>query len=179
VYGLQDVADMETVERALEKPTGVPIPIVGSHLEVVVNGRPVRLALAPTPVSDDWLVPAGPLLAALGGRTEIGPGANYVVLQRGSDRIFFSPGDPEAIVNGRLTALPAASQLAAGYPLVPVKATAKLLGSSVGWDEEEERVLVWDGDELGRTSTAERIQPPIPLASVPQAIALPAIPGPQ
>jgi L,D-transpeptidase ErfK/SrfK len=152
-YGLEDAADLEAVEQALEAPRGVPTAIIGSPSAVLVNGRPLRLALGPTRVNGDWLVPAGPLVETLGGRTELGPDANYVLVQRGSNRIFFSPGDPKAIADGRLTALPVAPKLAAGYPLIPVKATASLLGTSVGFDVERDRVLVWDGAKLGRTST--------------------------
>ncbi len=44
--------------------------------------------------------------------------------------------------------LGAAPQLAAGYPLIPLKATVTLLGGSVGWDEKRQTILVWDGARL-------------------------------
>jgi L,D-transpeptidase ErfK/SrfK len=154
-HGLEKVADMAAVTRALERPNGLPTPILGSPARVLVNGRPLRLALGPTPVAGDWLVPAGPLVESLGGKTEVGPGAGYIVVTRGADRIFFSPGDPEAIVNGELVALPAAARLAAGYPLIPVKATAAVFGASVGWDSVRDAVLVWDGGGLGKVSAPE------------------------
>jgi hypothetical protein len=150
-YGLDHAADMDAVERALARPNGVPMPILGSRSTVTVNGRPVPLALGPSPVAGDWLVPAGPLVAALGGRMAAAPDASYVLVERGASRAFFSPGDPDAIVNGQLTALPVAPKLAAGYPLLSVRATAGLLGASVGWDAKRGRVLVWDSAEMGRT----------------------------
>jgi N-acetylmuramoyl-L-alanine amidase len=72
---------------------------------------------------------------------------NYVIIRRGEQRVFLSPGSREALVNGAITQLDAAPQLAAGYPLAPIKATVGALGASVGWDEESQTVLVWDGME--------------------------------
>ena len=72
---------------------------------------------------------------------------NYVTIRRGEQRIFLSPGSREALVNGVLTQLAVAPQLAAGYPLAPIKVTAEALGASVGWDEASQTLLVWDGME--------------------------------
>jgi hypothetical protein len=148
-YGLEAAADARAIARALERPSGVPVRILGSSIRVSVNGRPLALALGPTEVGDDWLVPAGPLVTALGARMELGPRANYIAIKRGTDRLFYSPSDAEAIVNGQLVRMSAAPQLAAGYPLIPLRATATLLGGSVGWDEVRRMVLVWDPWALG------------------------------
>jgi L,D-transpeptidase ErfK/SrfK len=144
-YGLEDAVDMRAVREALERPSGVPIAIVGSREKVLVNGKRVEFALGPTRVGGDWLVPAGPVVAALGASVELGPRTNYVVVSRGNQRLFFSPGDRDAIVNGRMVRLEAAPQLLGGYPLIPLKATVTLLGGSVGWDEAAGEILVWDG----------------------------------
>jgi len=148
-YGLDQVVDMKAVGKALERPSGVPTPIVGSRVKVVVNGEPVKLALGPTRVRGDWLVPAGPLVKALRAEMEMGPRRDYFVVKRGTDRIFYSPRCPDALVNGQMIRLEAAPQLAAGYPLIPLKATVTLLGGSVGWDEKRRTVLVWDGWGIG------------------------------
>jgi hypothetical protein len=52
--------------------------------------------------------------------------------------------------------LEAAPQVAAGYPLIPLKSTVTLLGGSVGWDEKRARVLVWDGRGRAVPSAVER-----------------------
>ncbi len=144
-YGLHTVVSMEAVRRALQRPTGVPTPIIGSAARLLVNGKAVRLALGPAPTGRDWLVPAGPLAKALGADLEIGPRRDYLLVTRGNERIFYSMGCREALVNGHMIDLAAAPELAAGYPLIPVKNTATLLGASVGWDEARQAVLVWDG----------------------------------
>jgi L,D-transpeptidase ErfK/SrfK len=149
-YGLEEVVDMEAVGRALERPRGTPEAVVGSRTQVRVNGRPVKFALGPVGVGGEWLVAAGPLVGALGAEVEFGPKRNYVVVKRGEERIFFSPGDAEALVNGQLVKLEAAAQLAAGHPMIPLKATAQALGASVGWEQETGRVLVWDVLGKGR-----------------------------
>ena len=146
-YGLGQVVDLELVADILKRTTGLPTPVVGSHTQVEVNGKPVRLALAPTPVASDWLVPVRPLVAALEAELEVGPGMNYVVVSRGGQRIFLSPGNPEALVNGELVRLEAAPQLAAGYPLLPLRATVTALGASLVWDEETQTLSVWDAWE--------------------------------
>jgi len=153
-YGLDQVVDREALENALERPSGVPTPVVGSSAGVVVNGRRVESALGPIRVAGDWLVPAGPLASALGAEMELGPEGNYVVLKRGGQRLFFSPGHREAILNGELAVLEAAPQLAAGYPLIPLKAMVTGLGGSVGWNGWTETVLVWDGWVRGRGAEA-------------------------
>ena len=146
-YGLGNVADLDLVAGILKRTSGVPTPVVGSHIAVAVNGKSVTFALAPMPAGSDWLVPAGPLAAALGADTQTGPGMNYVVIRRGTERVFLSPGNREALINGELMQLATGPQLAAGYPLVPIRATVEALGASLGWDEERQMLLVWDGLE--------------------------------
>jgi hypothetical protein len=147
-YGLENAADLEVIGEILKRPTGVPTPVVGSHVTVTVNGKRVAFALAPVPANSDWLVPAGPLARALGASTQTGPRLNYVVIERGDRRLFFSPGSAEALVNRELVQLSAAPQIAAGYPLVPVRTTAEALGASVQWDEPLREIHIWDG--IGR-----------------------------
>lgn len=148
-YGLDQVVDMKAVARALERPSGVPTRIAGSKVKVLVNGERVTFALGPTRVGSDWLVPAGPLVKALGAKLELGARGDYFVVKRGGDRLFYSPCCVDALVNGKMIRMEAAPQLAAGYPLIPLKATVTLLGGSVGWDEKRQRVLVWDGWGIG------------------------------
>jgi hypothetical protein len=143
-YGLDQVVNMTAVEEALSRPSSLPTPIVGSEIRVLVNGQPLSFALGPTRANGDWLVPAGPLVRALRAQIEFGPERSYWIVKRDGERIFYSPGCVEAIVNGQLVQLEAAPQLAAGYPLIPLKTTVKLLGGSVGWDEEKQTILVWD-----------------------------------
>ncbi|MCJ7750042.1 MAG: L,D-transpeptidase family protein [Armatimonadetes bacterium] len=150
-YGLAWVARLPAVGEALERPRGVPMPVLGSSKRVSVNGRQVEFAIGPTWVGADWLVPAGPLVSALGAEMEVGPGGNYVVIVREPHRLFFSPGDAEVLVDGQLVTAGAAPQMAAGHPLVPLKTTATGLGCSVGRDDWSDAVLVWDGSGPGRT----------------------------
>ncbi len=145
--GLEWAAGLATVAKALESPRGVPMRILGSRTRVTVNGKPVEFALGPTRVGGDWLVPAGPLVEAMGAKMEMGP--DYVLITRDRQRVFLSPGDPDVIANGELVRVGAAPRMAAGHPLVPLKATAMGLGSSVGWDEWADTALVWDPWELG------------------------------
>jgi len=143
-YGLDRVVDMAAVEEALARPSGLATPIVGSAIRVLVNGQPLNFALGPTRGDGDWLVPAGPLVKALRAQIEFGPERSYWIVKRGGERLFYSPCCVEAIVNGQMVQLQAAPQLAAGYPLIPLRATVTLLGGSVGWDEERQTILVWD-----------------------------------
>ena len=76
------------------------------------------------------------------------PRRGYWLVKRGGHRIFYSPGCEEALANGQMVRLEAAPQLAAGYPLIPLRATVTLLGGSVGWDEKRQAILVWDGSGL-------------------------------
>jgi hypothetical protein len=62
--------------------------------------------------------------------------------------MFMSPGSPDALINGAMAQLDVVPQLAAQYPLVPLRATVEALGASVVWDERTETLSVWDG--LGR-----------------------------
>jgi hypothetical protein len=144
-WGLAELADEQAVSAALQMPRGIPTPVVGSSVEVAVDGRPIKFALAPIPRGDDWLVPAGPLASALGAGLDIGPDGNFVSMERDRQRVFLSPGDREALVNGQVVELSAPPQLAAGYPLVPVAAVARALGASVGFDQASNTVLIWDG----------------------------------
>jgi len=153
-YGLADMVDGEGLAEILRRPTGVLTPIVGSRAKVRVNGTLVKSALGPTWAGGDWLVPAGPMARALGAQVEVGPGVNYLIIMRGEERLFLSPGDAQALVNGEMVTLETAPQLAAGYPMIPLRATVTALGASLGWDEESQTLLVWDGVERLRGGLA-------------------------
>ncbi len=142
-HGLAEVADLEAVADALEKPRGIPVPVVGSDVKVTVAGRPVKFALAPIRTDNDWLVPAGALAQALDAQLEIGPGGDFAIFARSGARLMLSRNSSDALVNGALMQLQTPMRLAAGYPLVPLKATATALGSSVGWNEDTHTVLLW------------------------------------
>jgi L,D-transpeptidase ErfK/SrfK len=144
-YGLEGVVDMEALAKALERPTGVPVPIIGSPTRVLVNGVPVELALGPTWVGGDWLVPAGPMAKALRAEMEMDGRRGYLIISRGGIRIFLVPGSPEALIGGQMVRLGAAPELAAGYPMIPLRAIVTALGGSVGRDESAQAILVWDG----------------------------------
>jgi hypothetical protein len=144
-YGLAEVADMEAIRTALARTTGLPVPIIGSRVKVTVNGNPVRFALTPVRRGEEWLIPVEPLLAALRGQVENGGLGQYLIINRGEVRLFLSLGSTEALVNGQMVTLAAAPQLAAGYPLIPLKSIVSLLGGSVGWDEQTATILIWDG----------------------------------
>jgi len=143
-WGLAQVLDEQAAAAAVSKPQGIPEVIVGSSVRVTVDGKPVQFALAPIPRDGDWLVPAEPLAWALGAGADIGPGGDYVSLERAGRRVFLSPGDREAVINGQMVTLQAAPQLAAGYPLVPVAAVTRALGASLGFDQATDTVLIWD-----------------------------------
>jgi L,D-transpeptidase ErfK/SrfK len=144
-WGLAELADEQAVGAALQATRGTPTAVVGSSVKVTVDGKPIRFALAPIRRGDDWLVPAGPVASALGAGMDIGPDANFVSMERDTQRVFLSPGDREALVNGQVVELSVGPQLAAGYPLVPVAAVARALGASVGFDQASNTVLIWDG----------------------------------
>lgn len=143
-FGLDQLPQDSALAAALERPRGAPTPIIGSRVGVSVNGRPLSLALSPVPRGDDWLVPAEPLAKALHAKLDLGPGASYIAITRGRERLLLSPGDCFAIVRGKMVELPCAPEVAAGHPMIPVRATALALAASVGWDEATETVLVWD-----------------------------------
>jgi hypothetical protein len=87
---------------------------------------------------------AEPLAKALHAELDVGPAANYIAVTRGRERLLFSPGDCFAIVRGKMVELPCAAEVAAGHPMIPVRATALALGASLGWDDATDTVLVWD-----------------------------------
>lgn len=88
---------------------------------------------------------------------EVGEGAGYFLIRRLRRRVFFSPGDAAALVNGRLVPLGAAPQVAAGYPMVPVRGLAEALGAMVEWDEEADTIVVEDREPW--RAAGERISP--------------------
>jgi len=148
-YHIETISDMQAIEQALARPTSLPVPIAGSSITVHVNGAPLKLALGPTSRNGDWLVPAKPLATALRAKLEFAPQQDYFILSRDNERIFYSPGCTEAVVNSQLIPLAIAPQVAAGHPFIPLKATVNLLGGSVGWDEPQQTLHVWDPWSLG------------------------------
>lgn len=147
-YQLSNVVGRTAVAEILEQGVGVPVPIVGSRTRVVVGGQLVTFALGPIRVNSEWLVPVGPLAEAMGAHHGIAADGRLVTVQRGAQHITFTAGAPEALLGSEPCPLAAPMRLAAGYPLVPLKAVATALGASVGRDEQANTILVWD--QLGR-----------------------------
>ncbi len=143
-YGLADVADLEAIAKALEKPRGIPIPVVGSEVKVTVDGGPVHFALAPISAGTDWLVPASTLAQALGGRAGIGLGGNAALLSRGGFRIAYARNGDTAVVNGTQVRLETPMRTVLGCPLVPIRATATALGATVNWDPDGKTISISD-----------------------------------
>jgi L,D-transpeptidase ErfK/SrfK len=144
-YGLDQMVDEDSIKALLARANGVPMPLVGSRVKVLVDGQPVHFALSPTRVGEEWMVPAGPLAQALGARLELGPDTSYVGFARGSDRLLLTPGKQEALVNGALHTLNTPPRVVAGYPLVPLKETVAALGGSIGWDDAQNAIVVASG----------------------------------
>ena len=155
-YGLADVADLEAVAETLARPQGVPTAVVGSEVKVTVGGQPVSFALRPTRAGNDWLVPVGPLAEAIGAQYEIGQGGSYVTLARGTQRLLLSLGNSQALLNGAMIELEVPMRVAAGYPMVPLKATATVLGASVGWNEDDHTILIWNSPGPGSLDVSRR-----------------------
>ena len=137
--GLSELADEETIKALLAQLSGVPMPLVGSWVKVLVDGKAVRFALNPIRFGRSGWSRPGPLAKALGAKLELGPEMGYVGLERGDSRLLLTPGKQEALVNGALHTVNTPPQLVAGYPLLPLKETVAVLGGSIGWDDAAER----------------------------------------
>jgi L,D-transpeptidase ErfK/SrfK len=140
--GLGKLVDEEAIEALLAQSRGVPMPLVGSRVKVLVDGKPVRFALNPIRFGEEWLVPAGPLAKALGAKLDLGPEMGYVGLERGDSRLLLTPGKQEALVNGALHTVNTPPQLVADYPLLPLKETVAVLGGSIAWDDAQNAIVV-------------------------------------
>lgn len=143
-YGLSEVVDEAAAAQTIAQGDGVAVPIAGSHTRVTIGGWPISFALSPIRVNGEWLVPVGPLADALGARYGIAADGHLVTVQRGVQQITFTAGATEALLGRQPCPLAAPMRLAAGYPLVPLRAVATALGASVGWDEDTNTVLIWD-----------------------------------
>jgi L,D-transpeptidase ErfK/SrfK len=143
-YGLSEVVDEAAVADIIAQGDGVAVPIVGSRTRVTIGGRPIAFALGPIRVNGEWLVPVGPLADAMGARYGVAADGRLVTVQRGVQQITFTAGATEALLGRQPCPLAAPMRLAAGYPLVPLRAVTIALGASVGWDAEANTVLIWD-----------------------------------
>ena len=155
-YNLDGWMDGNAVQQALAHPQGLPIPVIGSRTKVLLNGQPIKFAVAPIRVGNDWLVPVGPLAAALQAQLEISDDGSFAILVRGGTRLLLSRDSSDAVVNGYLfqVTLPMRSFL--GYPMVPLRSIATALGATVGWEEATQSVLLSNNPVLAPLNSASR-----------------------
>lgn len=104
-------------------------------IQVALNGNPLAFDVPPARVEGRLLVPVRTLSEALGARVNWEPATQTVTLQRGDTVIALVISNRTALVDGKLVALDAATEVRAGRTLVPLRLIAESFGLTVRWDE--------------------------------------------
>jgi len=164
--GLDGFVEEGEIRQLLTAARGVPVPLLGSNLRLRVNGDEICLPINPTPKGDDYLVPALPLIAALGASLSENPQNGWFLLQRGERWFAFTPGSRQAWMNRRSVRLSTKPVLlnwrrdnrpGRAMLLLPLSETCDALGASMSLDQETHTLQITDpfsppGGAIGFTS---------------------------
>ena len=115
-----------------------------SAIEVKVNDNTINFDVPPVMVNDRILVPVRAIFESLGAQVEWVEADQSINATRGSDTIRMVIGSNIMTVNGTSKELDVPPMMIEDRTLVPTRAIAEALGSTVSWDDATETVYIVD-----------------------------------
>lgn len=119
---------------------------VASAIEVKVNDKTINFDEEPIMINDRVMVPMRAIFESLGANVEWHEATQSITATRGSDVIEMAIGSTTMTVNGKTIKLDegTAPILGEKRTLVPTRAIAEALGSTVSWNDATETVYIVD-----------------------------------
>lgn len=100
--GLLGAVNLEQINRILSENRGIPEPVVGSSLNVTVNGKKVKFTIRPQRTKDDVIVELGPVLEAAGTDLVYSETKESATLSRFGQIYEFDKATKNLYINGSL-----------------------------------------------------------------------------
>lgn len=124
------------------------VPAVSAEetaVDVLLNGDFVEFAdQAPANIDGRVLVPVRAVVEKMGATVDWNEQTKQVEVKKGDVDIVLTVNEPSISVNGTKKELDTAPQVINGRTMLPIRAVAEELGATVGWDSDENSVIIVD-----------------------------------
>lgn len=123
--------------------TPVPEPELDPNkVNVLINGEKIDIDVEPMTVNNRVLVPARAVFEKLGANVDWSNVEEKVTVSGLNTQIEFRINNTGAIVNGQITEMNVAAQIADGRTLVPIRFLSETLGYRVEWNPAKKLVMI-------------------------------------
>lgn len=129
-------------------------------IQVLLNGNPINMDVAPVMENNRTLVPLRAIFEALGADVDWSGADQSITATKNGDTIWLQIGNKNAKRNGQQIILDVPARIIIGRTLVPLRFVGESLGADVNWDGVKRRVLIASvGEDKGGISN-EKISEP-------------------
>ncbi len=111
-------------------------------IAIMVDGRVIECAQPPVLQNDTTLVPIRAVSENLGCTVEWNEAEQSVYVHNDTTGFVMYIGSTYVNAGGTGVTIPQAPEIIGGSTMVPIRAVSELLGSSVGWDDYTETVII-------------------------------------
>lgn len=137
--GLLPLVDPGLLITLIEQQQSYPRKIAGEDIDVVVNGRPVDLPIAPVFAQEEWVVPVRAVAEALGATIE--PAEDGVDVKLNGHTLSYYTWDTQADLDGAPLKMRVKPTRVEGVLMAPLWPLARLTGADVKWQKGKALVL--------------------------------------
>lgn len=113
-------------------------------IRVFCSGRPIHYDVPPALVEGRTLIPARQTFEAMGAAVLWDEARRLVTVTRGDRVVEITLDKSQMRVNGTAVQLDAPARILDGRTLIPLRAVASALGSTVTWGDEDRMVVIAD-----------------------------------
>jgi N-acetylmuramoyl-L-alanine amidase len=153
-------------------------------IQLIVEGKQVQTDVPPQITESRTFVPIRVIATTFNCQVDWDNDARKVTIQGDSIHLTMQIGNKDAVVNGKEVAMDVPPMIAGGRTLVPLRFVGESLGTTVGWEQDTQSVIVnktfsvdFGGNKLDSDVYKLDGDAYVPLSQV-AAIASVAYPGP-
>ena len=116
--------------------------ILPQNIKILLDGRRLALDVSPIIENDRTLVPVRAALEALGATLDYDEVTRTVTGVKGGTSFKLTLDSTDALVNGEKKVLDVPAKIINDRTMVPIRFVAENFGAIVGWDQENQAVLI-------------------------------------
>lgn len=113
---------------------------IGASVEVVINGRLIKVQQAPFVENGTLFIPLRNISEALAATVQYNKG--QIVITKDNKKISLQVNVKKATINGKITTLSSAPRVVGGVTMVPARVVSEGLGAQVHWNGQKRQVEI-------------------------------------
>lgn len=129
-------------EPVVQTPAGLTLELTVGQKQLLVNGSPQEMDVAPVIMDGRTLVPVRFISQALDAPVLWDGGTKNVTVVQGRHWIDLWLGEDLMVVDGKAVTLDVPPLILHGRTMLPLSAVARALGLTVNWDSETKKIIL-------------------------------------